>query len=203
MPLYQEKNISDYQKLGIWKLSETKEELLTLIANIKFNTTELSNLKHENRIKQWIATRLLLHNFMPDAEIIYDNLGKPSLSNGFNISISHTNNFVAILINEKGNCGIDIEKIDAKVERVKHKFLGKTDLNNISSIQDLTIYWSAKEALYKYYGKKEVLFIENLFIKDFNSNLNNFKGVIKMQSLATELDMNWQQIEDNILVYTL
>ena len=203
MPVYQDKNISDYQKLSVWHITETKNELIELANNAGLDTTKLAELKHENRIKQWVATRLLLNGIIPSVKIIYNELGKPTLSNNWNISISHTNTFVAILINKKDNCGIDIEGIDTKVERIKHKYLNEIDLKNISSIKDLTLYWSAKEALYKYYGKKEVLFIENLFIENFSNNSNQFTGIINMPDLSTKLDMVWEEIDDSILVYTL
>lgn len=60
---------------------------------------------------------------------------------------------------------------------------------------------SAKEALYKHYGKKEVLFIENLFIENFSLSSNSFTGIIKMPDFETELKMEWEKINDYILVY--
>ncbi len=204
MPIYELKNISETKKIGIWKITESKEELLNLASYLPYQIS-IPNTKNENRIKQWLTTRLLLVDFFDDVQILYDEFGKPYLANNWNISISHTTNFVVILLNRKESCGVDIEKINSKVERIKHKFLSEDDLQKIKSEKGLTIYWSAKEALYKYYGKKEVLFIENLYIKDFNfnSNSNTFKGIIKMSDLKKEIKMNWEEIEDHILVYTV
>lgn len=202
MPIYDIKNISDYQKIGVWNITESKEELFELAKSLPYQI-DTPETKSENRIKQWFAVRLLLNHFFKNEEIFYNELGKPFLKNGWNISISHTTDFVVILLNEKEDCGVDIEKISLKVERIKHKFLSENDLQKITSEKDLTVYWGAKEALYKYYGKKEVLFIENLFIENFISNSNQFKGVIDMPDLKTKLDMGWEEIEDSILVYTL
>lgn len=198
-----QKNIHPHLKLGVWYIAEAKEELMILAKKIQINLSKLPEVKNENRIRQWLATRLLLHHFFTAVEIIYDDLGKPFLSNGWNISISHSGNYVAIILNEKEPCGIDIEQISPKVERIKHKFLNETDLKNTTTEQDLTIYWSAKEALYKYYGKKEVLFIENLFIEDFYETKNNFTGIIIMSDLNIKLNMSWEKIEDYVLVYSL
>ena len=145
----------------------------------------------------------MLNEFFKGVKIIYDALGKPSLDNGWKISISHSNDFVAIIMNEYENCGIDIEKVTPKIERIKHKFLNPIDLKNIVSLDYLILYWGAKEALYKYYGKKEVLFIENLFINNFDKGISSFSGEIKMPDFQKEIPMKWEKIEDFILVYTL
>ena len=203
MPIYQINNISKTIKVGVWKIIETEEELLNTLTNIGFDKSTISQTKNKQRLKQWLATRILLNDFFDNATITYDDLGKPHLDNDWFISISHSNEFVAINLNKKSHCGIDIEKISKKVERIKHKFLNPTDLQKVSSLEHLTLYWGAKEALYKYYGKKEVLFIENLFITKFLSDKNNLIGAIELQDYSKEIPMEYEKIEDYILVYTL
>ncbi|MDF1672484.1 MAG: 4'-phosphopantetheinyl transferase superfamily protein [Vicingaceae bacterium] len=202
MPVYRHKNVTKNIKLGIWYINETSEELTKIATEKGVSLKDLPEVKNKNRINQWIATRLLLKHFFLDTSIIYDEKGKPSLNNGWNISISHSGDYVAIILNKKNHCGIDVEKISDKVERIKHKFLNETDLKSITTEEGLTIYWGAKEALYKYYGKKEVLFIENLFIEDFSPAKNTFKGIIEMPHIKIQLNMAWEKIEDYILVYT-
>lgn len=202
MPIHQHKNIAKTIKLGMWVIEEDIDELLNIAKNKNINIKDIPEVKNQSKIKQWLATRLLLNNYFTDVTIVYNEKGKPFLSNGWNISISHSGDYVVILLNEKNNCGIDIEKISNKTEKIKHKFLNESDLKKIITEQDLTIYWSAKETLYKFYGKKEVLFIENLFIEDFSSSKNTFTGIINMPDLKTKLNLVWEKIEDYILVYT-
>lgn len=203
MPIYETKKISIHAKVGVWNITETTEGLIESLENKGFDASTLLITKNQQRLKQWLATRLLVYHFYDNVSINYNENGKPHLSNGYFISITHSNHFVAIVINEKTDCGIDIEKISEKVERIKHKFLNPKDLENVTSLSDLTIYWGAKEALYKYYGQKEVLFIEHLFIGNFSKNSNSFKGKIKMPNFKIELNMCWEKIEDYLLVYTL
>ena len=203
MPIYQIKNVSEHLKVGIWKIEETEKELTVLLLKKVSSLAEKPNTSNQTRIKQWLATRLLLSEFFENAQISYDKYGKPHLDNGCFISISHSNEFVAIAINQNNHCGIDIEKITPKVERIKQKFLNVIDLENVIEIEDLTIYWSAKEALYKYYGRKEILFIEHLFIENFTRNKASFIGKIDISSFNTKLGMVYEKIEDYILVYTL
>ena len=203
MPIYQITNVSKTIKVAVWKITETEEVLLKELSTKGFDKNEIYQTKNKQRLKQWMATRLLLHHFFKDATIIYDDLGKPHLDNGWNISISHSNDFAAINLNKNNACGIDIEKITPKIGRIKHKFLNDTDLTTVKSLQHLILYWGAKEALYKYYGKKEVLFIENLFIHNFSENNAEFNGEIKMPDFQKKIPMTWEKIEDFILVYTL
>jgi len=202
MPLHQIKTVSDTSKVGVWKITESVNELKLSLENKGFNTSQLLNTKNEQRLKQWLAIRLLLYYFFDHYELNYDKLGKPHLNNKHTISISHSGNYAVVIVDKKNNCGIDIEKISPKVERIKHKFLNENDLTNYSSLKDLTTLWCAKESLYKYYGKKEVLFIEHLSIKDFNPPQKSFNGIIKINNTIKNLRMRFDEIEDFILVYT-
>lgn len=203
MPIYQKKNITESIKVAIWKTDETELELIDLLTKRGISTEGKPNISNPLKIKHWLATRLLVNEFFDDVTIIYNALGKPILSNNWFISISHSNEFAAIIVNKKTECGIDIEKISPKVDRIKHKFLNSSDLINITTLEELTLYWGAKEALYKYYGKKEVLFIEHLFINDFSINNTNFIGKINMPNFKVEVPMTWEKLEDFMLVYTM
>jgi 4'-phosphopantetheinyl transferase len=71
-------------------------------------------------------------------------------------------------------------------------------------IEKLLIYWAAKETLYKIYGLKEVDFIEHLFVKPFTKhNLGTIIGEIKLPNFTESFDLNYQIIEDYVLVYAL
>lgn len=203
MPVYQLKNVSEIIKIGVWKITETKDELINTLIHKGFDKSTIYQTKNTQRLKQWLTTRLLLSEFFKNTNIIYDVLGKPHLDNNWFVSISHSNEYVAIVLNKERSCGIDIEKISPKVERIKHKFLNPLDLENVTSLEQLTLYWGAKEALYKYYGKKEVLFIENLFIENHTIEQSFFNGRINMSNFKIKLPMAWEKIEDYILVYTL
>jgi len=202
MPLYQIKKVSKTISIGIWKVTESIDELTLALQDKQFDLSTLPKVKNEQRLKEWLATRLLIHYFYPSYIIQYDEFGKPYLNNQHSISISHTTKYVAVLINKKAHCGIDIEKISSKITRIKHKFLNENDLLQYTSEKELTTLWSAKEALYKYYGKKEILFIEHLFIHNYNSSQNNFKGSIEINNQSISVKLQYEEIEGYILVYT-
>lgn len=204
MPIFQIKNVSNHSKLAIWKITESFSELSQLLINKGFDKSNIIPLtKNEVRVNQWIATRLLLFEFYNTFNISYDSYGKPLLDKDVFISISHSKKYVVVLINETHDCGVDIEKISIKVDTIKFKFLSTNELKEATSLEILTIFWGAKEALYKYFGKKGVIFNKDLILSDFNISEKDFKGKILKDNLDKTLPLQHEKIEDYVLVYTM
>ena len=65
---------------------------------------------------------LLLKKIRPNISIHYNSFGAPKTNTMENISISHTNEKVAIIIS-KYKVGLDIEKISSRVLKVSEKFI--------------------------------------------------------------------------------
>lgn len=205
MPVLQLKKISDHGKIGIWNIIEEKDELIRLLLEKGFDVLDIPESKNESHIKQWLAVRLLCYEFFNDYKIRYTDKGKPFLNNEWEISISHSGNYAAIIINQFP-CGIDIEKISPKVDKIKHKFLNQTELDFIESSTDqfklLTMFWSAKETLYKLYGEKELIFKDHLLIHLSNQK-NHLKGMITTNEINQSYDMKVDFFNDYLLVYTI
>jgi 4'-phosphopantetheinyl transferase len=156
----------------------------------------------ETQGKNYLINQLL----DKEAMIEYDEKGKPYLKDHTaHISVSHSHDKLAIIINENEATGIDIELIRDKVLRIKHKFLSDTELEDGGDhIEKLLIYWAAKETLYKIYGLKEVDFIEHLFIKPFTKhNLGTITGEINLPDFKETFDLNYQLLDNYVLVYAL
>lgn len=202
MPLLNKKNITDSLTVGIWHITESQIELRNMYIKDGFDVADIIESKNESRIKQWLCVRLLLSEFYPDTSISYNIYGKPLLTNGVEISISHAGEYAVIALNTTKKCGVDIEKITSKVERIKHKFLSIAELEKITSLEELTLFWCAKEALYKLYGEKELIFNEQLFV-EFNTKPNNLLGRIKIGENEDVHELVAEKIEDYLLVYTI
>lgn len=156
----------------------------------------------ETHGKNYLINKLLDKN----VEIKYDDKGKPYLEDdNRHVSISHSHNKLAIIINEYESTGIDIELIRDKVLKIKHKFLSDSELNDANNdVNKLLIYWAAKETLYKIYGLKEVDFIEHLFVKPFTKhNLGTIIGTIALANVHETFYLNYQLLDDYVLVYAL
>lgn len=184
-------NIKEGLYFGLLNLNEFSIEL---------NLTAKREI--ETQGKNYLINKLLDKN----VEIKYDDKGKPYLEDdNRHISISHSHNKLAIIINEYESTGIDIELIRDKVLKIKHKFLSDSELNDANNdVNKLLIYWAAKETLYKIYGLKEVDFIEHLFVKPFTKhNLGTIIGTIALANVNETFHLNYQLLDDYVLVYAL
>ena len=156
----------------------------------------------ETQGKNYLINKLL----DKEIEIKYDDKGKPYLAeDNRHISISHSHDKLAIIVNEHELTGIDIELIRDKILKIKHKFLSDSELKDAGdNVEKLLIYWAAKETLYKIYGLKEVDFIEHLFVKPFTKhNLGTIIGTITLPNFNETFHLNYQLLDDYVLVYAL
>jgi phosphopantetheinyl transferase len=105
-----------------------------------------------------------------ELQISKNELGKPLVENvALNVSLSHSKFWAAAAISPKMIVGIDVETLEERIQRVAHKFLLPSELESIQNnrIETLSLYWSAKESLYKLYSFKQIDFAEQLRIEPF------------------------------------
>ena len=209
MPIFFKKQINNNILIGVWKIFESAE---WLVSNINFDKEDLkifNSFKTELRKKHWLAYRILLKELIDsksDLKILYDESGKPYLKNSnYNISVSHSFEYVAAIVSKKLPAGIDIEKISSRIERIKNKFLCETELKDINEnfkLEKIYIYWCAKEALYKLYGKRDLNFITNIKIAPFNfEQKGQINGELSGDSNSKKYKLFYEQLNDYMLVY--
>jgi len=180
----------------IWKINEP----LSALQNM---TKEKSKIKNLNKQKEFYASRILIENLCKSFNIRYYGIrkhdsGKPYLKNRTeNISISHSFPYVTGILNKEKKCGIDIEKIQKKILKINHKFLSKSELNKIkNNTKKNTIYWSAKESLYKLKGEF-LSFKNDIKIKELKNSFNIYGKVLSKKIL-----LNVEEIDGYIITYT-
>jgi len=178
-------------QIAIWDTQETLDELLKLSKPF-----DLIKFKTKKRKKEFLASRLLLEQLKPKAIVAYNEFGAPELSNGDCISISHSRNLVAVIICTK-KVGIDIEQISEKLLRLSSKFVSEKNLKNLSK-EKATLIWCCKEAVFKWHQKGGVDFINDIIIPEFTVKE---KGIITIQFKNKELNLNYQKINNQYLVY--
>ena len=197
-------------EIGLWKIKEDEHffmEKLTLFPK----ELELVNSIKGHRKLEWLASRWLLH-LMSGRNIrgacLKDEFGKPYLENSFfDISISHSRELVTVMAAPQA-VGIDIQKLVGKIESISHKFLReeeKASLSEKNYLEHLHVYWGAKEALFKAYGRKQLDFKQHIHIKPFEFNLRNgkcFGNVIK-EDYNADFEIRYEQVDDYILVYAI
>lgn len=146
-------------RILIAEVTETIEELLSLLKNFNDYKSEFYEINALKRKKEFISVRILMNILMEKNVIVrYDNDHKPILTNRQEkISISHSGNWFALISSTQSQPGIDIEKRTNRVRAVSKRFLSESEyifLKGDEKTDGLEIAWSAKECLYKRIGNQ-------------------------------------------------
>jgi phosphopantetheinyl transferase len=207
MPLYLHKQLGEDTFLAVWKISEQQEALAALIGEDLHDAQASGRKEH----KHWLASRVLMRYLFTGhrIEVLKDAFNKPSLKidgEPYHVSITHSFHYAAVIASRTRTVGLDMEKLDERIGRVMHKFMREDELSyldNADKIAMLTSIWSAKETLYKYYGKKELDFREHLRIGPFLFSENfRLKGHIAKDGAAQSLIVHVEEHDGYVLTYT-
>ncbi|MBC35385.1 MAG: hypothetical protein CL663_05015 [Bacteroidetes bacterium] len=193
--------------IGIWKISESLDELIHLSKNqYEQELMETSNIE---RKKQRIISRLLLTKMLDidSVSISYDVNRKPFVEdqNCF-FSISHTSEFVVVSLSSEKNTGIDIEKLSDRILRIESRFISDRDAKILDSFIDQLeakyLVWGAKECMLKYVGDRKIDFKKHMQIKNFNfTDKGMFVAELNYGNIHEEFEINYLKIDDHVLTY--
>ena len=206
MALYKTLTVNKATKVLIWKIEESISKLQEGIVLSENSTARLNSMKSQLHQRGFLSIRHLLKEVgYTDADLIYNEFGKPHLKNGTHISISHSFTFTAIIVSDELHVGIDIEKQRKKILKIAHKFTPfeeyKTIANVDALISKLTIVWGAKESLYKIYGKKKLLFLHHIYIEDFKFADEKTTGEIRYNGENTAYNISFLEFEGFTCVF--
>lgn len=176
MPIFYQHTIYSTTKLGIWKIEEDESFFLSTVPLQQ-------NITHPHKRLQHLAGRFLLKYLFADfpyEEILIADTRKPYLPNEqYHFSISHCGDYAAAIVSPTLRVGIDIEIPSEKVERIAHKFIHENEKVFFVSGEQLavnrellTVLWSAKEALFKWYSLGKVDFKENMQLNNIIQKQN-------------------------------
>jgi phosphopantetheinyl transferase len=192
--------------IALWEITEDEAELARL-AKPEVCPKELVSLAKR---KEWLAGRILLLALVRKTGLNYagtikDEFGKPSLKdiNHF-ISLSHSHPYVAVQIHEHEAVGIDLEQPNEKLLKIAPRILDPIELENAGEdIVKHCIYWCAKEALYKIYGKRGLLFTNHLRVEPFSlHNEGDLNGLIALNGYSRKARLCYRVSKEYVLVYT-
>lgn len=173
-------NIIDHPtfKIRLIHYSDSIAELNFDLITDKRAIERITSAKSTKRKLEIYYTQVLWNSFDLNSFINYHSTGKPTLGSGF-ISISHSKNLVAICYSKDFDIGIDLEYFSEKLSRIKDRFINPSELSiiNSSSIKDLALLWSCKEAAYKYLNLEAVFFKDCLILKEKSDN----QGLIQIR----------------------
>lgn len=183
-------------RLGIWDIQESASELEKYISDF----VSIPKIKNNQRLCQWMAARNILKDWDLNDKIICDENGKPHFSKAsLFVSISHCENKAAAIVSEN-KCGVDVETYTNKAERISKRFLSDEEKGNCLHQDDYTIYWMAKEAIYKAFGENEITFKRDIFVQNISFEENNDTtcgiGSIKKKQKKEEYNLYFKKFAD-------
>lgn len=202
-----EKIVSDTNRSwGLWLIQEGEDALQQQLGNQFQVPDSFTNL---NKRLEWLAGRLLIQELLVTMNVTFegivkDQYGKPFLRNyPHHISLSHSYPYVAAIVDAEKVVGIDLEQPKEKLLRIAPRVLAAGELTDAG--ENLTkhcVYWCAKEALIKIYGKKDLTLAENLLISPFElKKEGNITGQIIVKDSTTDIPLKYKVFDDFVVAF--
>ena len=192
---------------GIWEIDEEEGNLASLILPSDGCPEEISNPRKR---LEWLAGRALLKEMVEASGLVYqgimkDEFGKPFLNElPHHISLSNSFPFVAVQLHPAKSVGIDLEQPRPKLFDVMRRVLTDSEWQDgANNLRKLCVYWCAKEALYKIYGKRSLIFTEQILIKPFALGESGVvEGTIADGTVTLNVRLNYVAQNAFVLVTT-
>jgi 4'-phosphopantetheinyl transferase EntD len=167
MPLFYQHNINESTRLGIWHITEDEDFFQKKVPIKRDVSHALKRLQH-------LAGRYLLTELFSDfplEEILIADTKKPYLADElYHFSISHFGQYAAAFVSSSKRVGVDVEKASPTIEKIRNKFLSENEsaiafegiVKSGHRLRQLTLLWSAKESIFKWYSLGKVNFREHI-----------------------------------------
>ncbi len=205
MPLLKIQKSSKQSGWALWFITENENELVEASGD----SIDSSIVSYTKRL-EWLAGRALIKSLVEQCGMEFyglekDEFGKPSLKNHTHfISLSHSYPYVAAQIDPAQEVGIDLEQPKEKLLTIAHRVLSHQELEDAGTdVIKHCVYWCAKEALYKSYGKRGLHFADHLHVAPFVLMRNgDLQGKIEKNGYSRELDLIYSIQPDYVLVHT-
>lgn len=208
MPIILHQHIEADTELGVWRIEEPEAWFLDRLDLRPEEQQQLQRIRGRRRV-EWLAVRQLVHQMSGREQrgaFLKDEYGKPHLeSSSHHISISHSHELAAAIAAPVA-AGVDIQFLVPRIGRLAHKFLRPEELASLrphNRIEHLHVYWGAKEALYKAYGRRALDFRSHIHITPFSYDARggHFKGRVVKENYEAWFELHYSLRGDYMLVY--
>ena len=207
MPLYKTISPNSQTAVKIWKISESYNDLMQPLTLKPESLERVLGMKSEQHQRGFLSVRHLLRAFgYTDADLFYDENGKPHLKDGKQISITHSFNFSAVIVSDL-IVGIDVEKQRDKITIIAHKFIDYefNYLNESESgyIKKLTVIWCVKESLYKLFATPGLSFKKHCLVIPFSDNEEETVAWIDYKTEKQRYNVRFLEFEGFTCAYAI
>ena len=201
MPLLNDLVPNESLLCKLWRIEES-EEIMDPNRELNSEDYQIFLKRKANHLKrQFLASRKLIELINPKLKISYkDDI--PTLSDKRNISISHSDEIVTIIISKEDGIGVDVEKIKDKVHLIAPKFLNPNEIGFLGkspSTRQLIRAWTAKEAIYKALRKPGISFSENIILDEFNDIAQSANAKFISSDQETTFKLYFYDLDDYCL----
>ena len=203
MPFYKSIAINATTSAYFWHITEDVTSLFRAVLLKDTSLFRLEGMKSEEHQKGFLAVRMLLQKLdYTDYDLTYDEAGKPHLSDGKHISISHSHEFSCICISDE-LMGIDLEKLKEKTLRIAPRFMEVKHLKNLSvseQMEKATVIWGVKESIFKIKNEKGISFPEHIFENEFCLPDGKCSAELHFNNTIEKFKIHFYKVEDYIFV---
>jgi 4'-phosphopantetheinyl transferase EntD len=215
MPIFFQQDIGDDTRLAVWKIAEDESFFAARVPLQR-------EITHPHKRLQHLAGRYLLQHLYADfplALIRIADTRKPFLENeAYHFSISHCGDYAAVIVSTRKRVGLDVEMATPKIERIKHKFLHPEELSMVdsrwstadahsfyngqqSAMLPLTLLWSCKEAVFKWWSYGHVDFSEQIRLYPFVLQPSGSVPAAFIEATTTELLLHYRLFDELCLAW--
>ncbi len=169
----------------------------------------LDTIKAPGRLLEFLASRYVLRLLIGARHSLImekDEHGKPYIHNpACYISISHCKGLAAGMVSDKLPVALDLELPEERIKRIYPRFLSDTEKGFIASddVLKTSLAWSAKETLYKIYGRKQLQFSRDIWLQEpQNLKQGIVKGGVQTPDFNQSFDVHYE-VDGYILTWTM
>jgi phosphopantetheinyl transferase len=205
MSLYLHAHPNSHTQLLVWSIDESIAELYGNLVLTEQSQQRIQSMKSVLHQRAFLSVRqLLLQLGYTDADLYYDASGKPHLTDGKYISISHSHQLAVVIVSNQA-VGVDVELVREKVAKIGPKFCA-SELQYLApdlttETQRLTLIWGAKEAVFKIVNREGISFNHHIFVAPFELSSTKTSALLSFDSLHRPFFIQYQLIANYALVY--
>lgn len=172
MPLVGIKEIGGDARLGVWRMSEAVDDLP------RPDDISFADIHSETRLREKLTEYRLLEALTGHGGgvIRHEPSGRP-LVDGYEVSISHTRGWAAMVLSKGSRVGVDIEYFSTRVNRVANRFIRSDEQND--DLRHRLINWSVKETVYKLFSEEDLQY--------FDMRLRPFEATVRGEVIVDDL----------------